>query len=40
VQFPDAAAFAAFRADPDRAAAQHLLEASGAATELHEVTDV
>ncbi len=40
VHFASAAGFAAFRADPGRAAAQHLLEASGAVTELHEVTDV
>ena len=40
VHFADADGFAAFRADPDRVAAQHLLEASGAVTELHEVTDV
>ena len=40
VHFASADGFAAFRADPDRAAVQHLLEASGAVTELHEVSDV
>ena len=40
VRFASAEGFAAFRSDPDRAAAQHLIEASGAVTELHEVTDV
>ncbi|GAA0604641.1 hypothetical protein GCM10009547_03090 [Sporichthya brevicatena] len=40
VHFASADAFAGFRADPDRAAAQHLLEASGAVTEVHPVADV
>ncbi len=40
VSFPGPAAFAAYRADPVRAAQQHLLERSGAVMELIEVTDV
>jgi hypothetical protein len=40
VSFPGPAAFAAFRADPVRAAQQHLLERSGAVMELLTVTDV
>lgn len=40
VSFPSDAAFAAFRADPVRAAAAHLLDASGATTELLTLQDV
>jgi len=40
VSFPDAAAFEAYRADPDRAACAPLLVESGAQLELHEVFDV
>jgi hypothetical protein len=40
VSFPSPEAFAAYRGDPDRVAQQHLLERSGAAMELLEVSDV
>ena len=40
VSFPDAAAFEAYRADPDRAAFAPLLAESGAELELLTVTDV
>ncbi len=40
VSFPTAAAFEAYRADPDRAAQQYLLKRSGAVLELLEVEDV
>lgn len=40
VGFPDTAALDRFRADPRRQAVAHLLQRSGAAIELFEVTDV
>lgn len=40
VHFTSQAAFADFRGDPARAAAAHLMTASGAATEVHDVSDV
>jgi len=40
VSFPSEAAFAAYRADPRRAAAQGLLDSSGAVIELIPVRDV
>ena len=40
VSFSSHAGFDAYRADPERAAQQHLLERSGAAMELIEVSDV
>lgn len=40
VSFPSPEAFAAYRTDPDRVAQQHLLERSGAAMEVLEVSDV
>ncbi len=40
VHFTSRAAFESFRGDPTRAAAAHLLTASGASTEVHDVSDV
>lgn len=40
LSFRDAGSFAAFRSDPRRASVAHLLEASGARTELLELYDV
>ena len=40
VSFPSAAALETYRADPERASHQHLLERSGATLELFPVTDV
>lgn len=40
VSFPSPEAFAAYRADPQRAAHAHLLERSGTSMELLEVIDV
>jgi hypothetical protein len=40
VEFPSAAAFSAYRADPRRARHQTLLEASGAEIEVLEMADV
>jgi hypothetical protein len=40
VHFTSQAAFEGFRDDPGRAAAAHLMTASGASTEVHDVSDV
>lgn len=40
VSFPDAAALASYRSDPERVAFMPLLTASGAEMAIHEVVDV
>ncbi len=40
VHFQSRAGFDSFRADPCRVAAAHLMTASGASTEVHDVSDV
>ena len=40
LRFPDRDAFQRFRVDPQRAAAAHLLAASGATAEIFEMSDV